>query len=215
MKQIKKLALYIRCSTNKQEITVQKDELYTYIDYLKNRNKDIDYIVYEYIDEGISGSKLDRPQFNRLMGDLKNNAFDVIIITKLDRLSRSLRDLMNTVESIKNHKCDFIVVKDNIDTSTAQGRLLFHVISSFAEFERDVIAERMKKGRDYAEKHGTKTGKPCHRPKVDIDVDGIVHKYKSGMSMNKIADSYGVSITVIKSRLKERGEYQPTYMKVN
>jgi len=203
--EIKKIGVYIRCSTEKQEIVIQKEQIYTYIDFLKKQNKNIEYIIKEYIDEGISGSNLERQSFKRMINDIENNKIDIVMITKLDRLSRSLQDLLNVVKKFKEYSCDFIVIKDNIDTSNPQGRLLFHIIGSFAEFEREIIKDRLTTGRKKAEEKGTKSGKPCHRPKLSIDIDGIVKKFEDGMSMNQISKSYNVSITVIRSRLKERG----------
>ncbi len=202
---IKNIATYIRCSTEKQEITIQKDLIKNYINYLKKQNKKNNYIITNYTDEGFSGSKLDRPSFTRMINDVENNKIDIVIVTKLDRLSRSLQDLLNTVKKFENYSCDFIVIQDNINTSNAQGRLFFHIIGAFAEFEREVIKERMSAGRKKAEVSGTKSGKPCHRPKLNIDVDGVVKKFEDKMSMKQIAKNYNVSITPIRRILKERG----------
>ncbi len=129
---------------------------------------------------------------------------DILIFTKLDRLARSLQDLLNIASKLESKGVKFIVVEQNLDTSTSQGKLLFHILGAFAEFERTIIRERMESGRKKAEIIGTKSGKPCHRPKIEIDTDGVRYKYKQGMSMNQISKFYNVSITPIRRILKEK-----------
>ncbi len=107
---------------------------------------------------------------------------------------------------IKNNKKKFTdeeLIEEYINTTTSQGKLLFHILGAFAEFERTIIRERMEAGRKKAEIVGTKSGKPCHRPKIKIDEDGVKYKYKQGMSMHQIAKNYGVSITPIRRILKQ------------
>jgi|TARA_B000000460_G_C21387450_1_gene336638 DNA invertase Pin-like site-specific DNA recombinase len=203
--EVKRIGLYIRCSTDKQEVVLQREQLYEYVDFIRRRNRETDYLTQEFVDEGESGGSTKRPQFTRMMEAVQDGRLDYIMVTRLDRLSRSLQDLLNTTTALKNHDCDFVITDQNIDTSTPQGRLLFQIMGAFAEFEREAIRERMQHGRKKAAVGGSKSGKPCNRPKLDVDVDGIAYKFGNGMSMNQIAKEYEVSITLVRSRLQERG----------
>jgi len=138
-----------------------------------------------------------------MMDFVEKGKIDIIIFTKLDRLARSLQDLLNTASRLESNGVKFIVVEQNLNTSTSQGKLLFHILGAFAEFERAMIRERMEAGRKKADLVGSKSGKPCHRPMVKIDEDGVKFKYNQGMSMTQIAKNYGVSITPIRRILNK------------
>ncbi|MDP1729231.1 MAG: recombinase family protein [archaeon] len=196
-----RVALYLRCSTIEQELVLQLEALTKRVNRMKEDNPHITYIVTEYKDKGFSGKNKERPEFQKLMKDIEMKKIDCILITRLDRLSRSLQDLLNTTSTLKNNNCNLIVVEQNIDTSDAQGTLLFQIIGAFAEFERTLITERMTSGRKRAEQMGV----ICNRPKKSIDSDGIAYKFKSGWSMNQISKAYNVSITPIRRILRERG----------
>lgn len=200
-----RIGKYKRCSTAKQELILQEDSLTKFITRLKEDNPTNTYEVVDYSDDGISGTTTDRPALQRLLTDIDKKKLDLVIFTKLDRLSRSLQDLLNTTTIFKNNNVDFMVVEQNIDTSTPQGKLLFQILGAFSEFERTIIRERMQRGRDKAKLNGSRSGKPCHRPKKDIDNDGVELKFKNGMSMNQISKMYNVSITPIRRILFERG----------
>ena len=200
-----RVALYMRCSTELQELTLQEETLDKHIQRLREDNPTTEYIIEKFKDNNLSGKNTNRPEFQRLMKIIEMNKIDLVVVTALDRLSRSLQDLLNTTNLFQAHSCNFIVVGKSIDTTNAQGRLLFHILGAFAEFERETIRERMEAGRKRAEVSGTKSGLPCHRPKTSkVDEDGVVYKYKQGISMNQISKMYGVSITPIRRVLKNR-----------
>jgi len=196
------LAKYKRCSTDNQELELQDEILDKQILRMKEDNPTNEYEVLSFQDFAVSGKSVDRPDFQKMMDLCEKKKIGIIIFTKLDRLARSLQDLLNITSKLDSNGIKFIVVEQNLDTSTSQGKLLFHILGAFAEFERTIIRERMESGRKKAELVGTKSGKPCHRPKSDIDEDGVRHKYEKGMSMNSIAKQYGVSITPIRRILK-------------
>lgn|SRR3989338_1511506 len=200
-----RIGKYKRCSTLKQELLLQEESLTKFVTRLKEDNPNNLYEVTDYTDEGISGKNTDRPSLQKLLLDITKKKIDLVIFTKLDRLSRSLQDLLNTVNIFKNNSVDFIVVEQSIDTSTAQGKLMFQILGAFSEFERTIIRERMVAGREKAKITGSRSGKPCNRPKSNVDADGIQLKYQNGMSMNAIAKTYNVSITPIRRILFERG----------
>lgn len=106
----------------------------------------------------ISGSVRSRPELDRLLDQLR--AGDVIVVTKYDRLARSLRDLLEIVEGIKERGGGFRSLAEDIDTTTPAGRLVFHVFASIAQFERERISERTREGLEAAKRRGRVGGRP-------------------------------------------------------
>jgi len=147
-----KVAIYCRVSTEEQDADKQKMACE---EYCKRNNIEIYKI---YIDKGISGSKTSRPSFNELLKDMRLYKFNAIMVTKLDRLGRSLQHLLSLIEEFKNKGVDFIAITQNIDTSSAIGKFQLQVMGAFAEFERNIISERTKEGLRYAKNVG-KRGK--------------------------------------------------------
>ena len=138
------VAIYVRVSTEdqvKRGISLQAQE-----EALKNYANALGYEVFKiYKDEGKSGKDLKhRPAMQELLKDAQNKKFQSILTYKLDRFSRSLRDLIETMEKLKEWGVDFISLQDKIETASATGKLMFHIISAFAEFERNVTSERTK-----------------------------------------------------------------------
>ena len=106
----------------------------------------------------ISGAKRDRPELGKLLDQLRPG--DVVVVAKYDRLARSLRDLLDLVETIKDRGAGFRSLAEDIDTTTPAGRLVFHVFASIAQFERERIAERTKEGLQAAKARGRVGGRP-------------------------------------------------------
>ncbi len=106
----------------------------------------------------ISGAKRDRPELGALLDQLRPG--DVVVVAKYDRLARSLRDLLDLVEAIKDRGAGFRSLAEDIDTTTPAGRLVFHVFASIAQFERERIAERTKEGLQAAKARGRVGGRP-------------------------------------------------------
>jgi DNA invertase Pin-like site-specific DNA recombinase len=106
----------------------------------------------------ISGSKRQRPELDRLLDQLRDG--DVVIVTKYDRLARSLRDLLDIVQAISDRGAGFRSLAEDIDTTTPSGQLVFHVFASIAQFERERISERTREGLDAARRRGRVGGRP-------------------------------------------------------
>jgi site-specific DNA recombinase len=106
-----------------------------------------------------------RPVFQRAKAQVLDGKADGLIVAKLDRLGRSVRDLANIAEELSRAGKQLISVGDSIDTSSSNGKLLFHILSAIAEYERELLIERTKAGRALAERQG----KICHRPRKEID----------------------------------------------
>lgn len=116
----------------------------------------------EIYQEKISGKNSNRPQLKILLEIVQEG--DTIVVMKLDRLGRSLRDLIQIVTDLSERKVHFVSLGDNFDTTTPAGRFFFHVMGAMAEFERNLILERVNSGIAHAQAHGTKSGKPFGRP---------------------------------------------------
>ncbi|OFV67382.1 MAG: recombinase RecB [Candidatus Syntrophoarchaeum caldarius] len=155
----KRVGLYLRVSTEEQvstgaSLAAQKQKLEEYCKFNEW------HIVGEYVDAGLSGGTLNRPQLQRLIEDGKNNLLDVLLVYKLDRLSRSLRDIILTIDELRSYNVDFVSLTEQIDTTTPVGKLMFHIIGAFAEFERDIIRQRVILGMDKKAKDGYVQYKP-------------------------------------------------------
>ena len=147
--------------------------------------------------EVASGAKTDRAQLRRLLNQL--DAGDVVTVTRLDRLARSTRDLLNTLGTIADRKAGFRSLGDTwADTTTSHGRLMLTVLPGLAEFERDLIRSRTGEGRARAKERGVKMGR---KPKMTIhQVKEAVQRRSAGEPMRDIAKTYNVSHSTI-SRL--------------
>jgi DNA invertase Pin-like site-specific DNA recombinase len=147
--------------------------------------------------EKVSGVRADRPQLARLMAGLK--AGDVVAVTKLDRLGRSTRELLDLIERIGKAGASFRSLGDPLwDTSSSQGRLLSTLLAAIADFERDLIRERTGEGRKRAMAAGVKFGRK--RKLSDYQRTEAIKRRKAGETLAAIAKSYGVDISMI-SRL--------------
>jgi len=132
-----RVALYCRVSTEEQKLDKQLQSCKDFA----NRNGH--EIFKEYLDV-ISGSKSSRPSFNELLKDMRSNKFDGIIVSKLDRMGRSLQHLLGLIEEFTSKGIHFMAATQNIDTSSSAGRLQLQIMGAFAEFERNLISERTK-----------------------------------------------------------------------
>jgi DNA invertase Pin-like site-specific DNA recombinase len=175
---------YARVSTQDQDFTGQIEAL----------NAAGATTVYR---EKISGARADRPQLAKLMAALKEG--DVVLVTKLDRLGRSTRELLDLIERIGKAGAAFRSLGDPLfDTTSSQGRLLSTLLAAIAEFERDLIRERTGDGRKRAMAKGVKFGR---KPKLsDYQRQEALKRRASGETLAEIAKSYAVDVSMI-SRL--------------
>ena len=146
-------AIYTRVSTQDQaqhgfSLDAQQDSL---VNYAKVLGYDIFKI---YCDKGKSAKDLKRHEMIQLLKDAESKKFSAIFVYKLDRFSRNLKDLILTIDKLKEWGVDFISLQDKIETSSASGKLMFQVISAFAEFERNIIGDRTKFGMERKAKEG-------------------------------------------------------------
>ncbi|MGG7143586.1 recombinase family protein [Clostridium nigeriense] len=152
-----KIAIYSR----KSKFTGKGDSIENQIEmckeYILNTiSKDVEFTVYE--DEGFSGGNLDRPNFKKLMYDIKNKRFNILVCYRLDRISRNVADFSSTLEILQSNNCSFISIKEQFDTSSPMGRAMIYIASVFAQLERETIAERVKDNMLEIAKNGKWTG---------------------------------------------------------
>lgn len=189
---------YARVSTIKQ--IEAPGGLKAQIDKIKKFCQDPKYqLISLFVDKGVSAID-ERPQFEKMLEAVRKGKADAVIVTRLDRLGRSVLDLVATVTELQQHQCQFIALEQSINTTTSEGRLLFNILSAFAEFEREIIRERMIAGRLRAREQG----KLDHRPRKEIPLDQLHDLYhKRKLSVMACAKYFGCSRGTIYSRLKE------------
>jgi len=153
---MKKVCLYVRVSTQTQTTENQ-------IQALREVAERSGYeIVKIYSDDGISGSKgrEDRPALNQMMKDAVNRQFEMVMCWSIDRLGRSITNLIEIMNELNELKIDMFFSQQSIDTQTSSGRMIFGIFSSLASFEREMIRDRVMAGLDRARKNGVKLGRP-------------------------------------------------------
>lgn len=154
-------------------------------------------IVGEYCDEGVSGAKDSRPALNRFLAEAEMGKFSMILVWKLDRLGRSLVHLVRLMENFRCLDIELVSFSEGLDFTTTTGKLLFQIISAFAEFERDCIRERVMAGLRNARVKGKHIG----RPRKPMDVSEIARLRDDGCSWRQIGMSLGVGATTARRAL--------------
>lgn len=188
---------YARVSTLMQDLDVQIDKIKEYCRY-----KDFD-LIRIYTDKA-TGKNMDRPGFQEMISmiETKDNPLDIggIVIYRLDRVGRSMKDLVNITQRLSQQKVQFVSLSENFDTTTKEGRLFFYIISALAEYERDVIRDRMADGVAAARANNVKFGrKPVDLPMREI----YLQVTKMGVSKSHLARKHRVSRATIYNKLEE------------
>jgi DNA invertase Pin-like site-specific DNA recombinase len=189
----KRVALYLRVSTDDQTVENQREALMAACEARGWR------IVEELSDPGISGAKGrdKRPGFDKLHKAVTRRSIDVVAVWSVDRLGRSLQDLVGFLNELNASGCDLYLERQAVDTTTPAGRAMFQMLGVFAEFERALITERVKAGIARARKRGTKSGKPFGRPQTSQrKIEAIKAELTKGTGVLKTARlcSSGVSV---------------------
>ncbi|MCX7089147.1 MAG: recombinase family protein [Methylococcales bacterium] len=182
---------YARVSTKEQSLSMQ-------VDALKKAGCD------QIHEEIASGAKTSRPVLEEIMRNLRDG--DTLVIWKLDRLGRNLAHLIHLTTKLIEKKVGLISLNDPIDTSTAQGRMVFGIFASLSEFERELIRERTQAGLTSARARGRKGGRPKGMTQAAIEKATIAEAlYKNGsIPVKKIAEQLGISKTTLYLYLRYR-----------
>jgi DNA invertase Pin-like site-specific DNA recombinase len=180
-----RVGVYARVSTNGhgQDPEVQLRELR---DHCARRGW---ALAGEYVDAGVSGAKDRRPELDRMMADAARRRFDCVLVYRYDRFARSLRHLVNALEEFRALGIDFVSLHEGVDTSTPNGRLVFGIFASIAEFERELIRSRVRSGLAAARAKGKRLG----RPRVAVDAVQLSGLRASGASWRAISAQMKVS----------------------
>lgn len=183
---------YARVSTGDQNLDLQ-------IDALQQAGCE------RVFEEKVSGSKSDRPELERLLDQARPG--DVVVIWKLDRLGRSLKHLVDLVSQLNERGIGLQSINDPIDTTNAQGKLIFNIFASLAEFERDLIAERTRAGLQSARARGRVGGRPKGLTS-DAELKAVAAEalYREGkLSVVEIANNLSISKATLYKYLRHRG----------
>jgi DNA invertase Pin-like site-specific DNA recombinase len=193
-------ALYLRVSTDEQTTERQERELR---EVAKARGWEV---VEVYADNGISGSKgrFSRPAFDRLHQDATRRRFDIVMAWAVDRLGRSLQDLIAFLQEIHAAGVDLYLYQQALDTTTPAGKAMFQMLGVFAEFERSMIVARVRSGMAKAKANGTKSGNAIGRPRTPEALrQRIRDAYNAGgVGMRGIAKKFGVSLGTVQTCLR-------------
>ena len=194
---MQRIAVYARVSTTEQNLEPQVHALRR---YAHDRGAE----AVEFTDHGVSGAKDSRPALDAMMSEVRRRRVSAVVVTKLDRLARSVRHLTSLAAEFEALGCSLVVVEQAIDTATPAGRLLFNVLGSIAEFERDLIRDRVRAGQAAAKRRGVKFG----RPEVVVgrqSRERIRRLREAGQTLEAIARMVGVSRRTVSRVLARRG----------
>ena len=190
---MKRIALYARVSTDKQTCENQLQELRSIAERMNYT------IVAEFVDNGISGMKTrqNRPALDQLMKSATQRKFDMVMCWSIDRLGRSLQNLVEILNELQAIKIDLFFLQQGMDTSTPSGRMIFSVFGAIGEFERNLIRERVIAGQKRAVANGVKMGRPS---KMNDGMRSAIKLLREkGMGIKQIARELKVGIGTVYS----------------
>ena len=178
MRQMKLRIGYARVSTDDQKLDLQMQAL---------ERACCDRI---FIDKGLSGGSGDRPGLNEMISNFEPG--DTLVVWRLDRLGRSLTNLIQLMETLGKQGIHFFSLSENIDTSSSGGRLVFHMMAALAEFERNLISERTKAGMEAARQNGRRLGRPPCLEGERLHA-AILAVTENGAPVERVAQRFGIS----------------------
>jgi DNA invertase Pin-like site-specific DNA recombinase len=189
-----RVALYARTSRAGQHVDVQLRQLR---EIAKQRRWQV---VDEFVDDEVSSRRRHRPQFEAMLKAAHAGQVDLVAAVALDRYARSVRELIDLGDQLQGWGVDLISLREQIDTSSAVGRMVFHVLAALAEFERELLRERTLEGLDGARRRGKALG----RPTAGVDADLVRELRAEGLSWPKVAKRIGASESTCRRALKQR-----------
>jgi len=182
---------YARVSTADQDLSGQKDRL-------------IQHGAVRVFEDVISGKTFNRPGLTALLDQARPN--DTLAVIRLDRLGRSLKELLETVDALKAREINLISLEERIDTTSAAGELVFHVFGAIAHFERRLISERTKDGLASARKHGRIPGRPRLPPATISALQDLVG---AGKSVSQAAKHLGIGRSTAYKAIRSKSQPKP------
>ena len=196
---VKRAVIYVRVSTSIQNVEAQLMQLR---EAAKAQGVKV---IAEIADRGVSGvkSRKEREGFDRLNKMMEAKKIDVILCWSIDRISRSMLDLAQFLESIQAHGVDLYCHQQNISTNSTAGRLIFNIFSSLASWEREMITERVRMGIERAKKNGVKLGRPTNVN--DGTKDQVLALRKKGVSIGQIAKRLKIGVGTTVNTINSQG----------
>jgi putative DNA-invertase from lambdoid prophage Rac len=192
-----RVGLYVRISTVDQNPEMQLQELESY-------SKSRGFTVVRVFEDRATGTNTNRPAFRELLSLARARELDAIVVWKLDRFARSLKDLIVTLQDLDDIGVRFISLKDHIDFTTAHGRLLVHILACFAEFESATCKERVLAGIANARRNGKRLGRPTR-----IDEYRVTDLRRRGYSLSTIGKQVGCTRGAVSKILRRTGFPNP------
>jgi DNA invertase Pin-like site-specific DNA recombinase len=180
---LKRAALYTRVSTIDQNPETQGIELRL---FAQQRGYEI---VHEYVDHGVSGTKVRRPALDQLLKDANRHKFDAVLVWSCDRLARSTKHFLQVLDELSELGIQFLSKREALNTEGPLGRAILVIISAIAELEKSLIVERVRAGMRRAKLEGRRIG----RTPLDVDHAALVKDRLSGMSLTVVAKKHGLS----------------------
>jgi DNA invertase Pin-like site-specific DNA recombinase len=189
-----RVAIYARVSTDDQNCALQ-------LEALRAHCKRWEYeVTQEYVDQGVSGKNASRPALDKLLADAREKRFDAVIVWKIDRFGRSVKNFTQHLCTLDSYGVGFVSMSEPIDTrkSSPMADLLMHILIAFAQFERSMIVERVKSGMAAAKHKGIR----CGRPRAVVDRAKIRTLHAQGLSLRAIGRKVGTSYATVARLLK-------------
>jgi DNA invertase Pin-like site-specific DNA recombinase len=191
---MKRVGIYLRVSTTDQSTEIQIKDLMSYSE-LRG------WKVSGVFEDKMTGTHINRPNFKLLMDQCRQRQIDIVLVYKLDRAFRSLRDTVNTLHELGELGVEFISLRDpGLDMTTSMGKLMIHIVAAFAAFEADIIKARVRAGLDHAKSKGKTLG----RPRV-VNVDLVRQLRREGKSLSQIAKALNTTKGCVSKTLKKFG----------
>jgi DNA invertase Pin-like site-specific DNA recombinase len=183
---------YARVSSKDQDLEIQINEIKKFCNYR-------DFELVRMFTDKASGKDINRDGFQDMLQAIHKKTFDAdaVVVFKIDRMGRSLKNLIDILEDFSKCHIQFISISDNMDTTLPMGKLMFQIVGAFAEYERIVINERTRLGIDQAQKDGVRFGRPRKR----VDLEAMKADIAAGIPKTKVCKKYGVGKTYLYSRL--------------
>src|SRR2546427_8036007 len=178
----KRVAVYARVSTGDQSCEPQLRDLREYVAARGWQGE-------EYVDVGVSGARQRRPALDRLLAAVKARRVDVVVVAAFDRMGRSVRHLVETLDLFRHLDVEFISLREQIDTGSPLGQAVFAIIAAIAQLERSLIAERVRAGLRRARAEGKRLG----RPPVQVDRQRLESAIRHGLPVRAAARELGIS----------------------
>jgi DNA invertase Pin-like site-specific DNA recombinase len=193
---MKRAALYCRVSTIDQHPETQLHDLRQ---FAAQRGLQI---VQEYVDHGFCGARARRPELDRMMEDARRHKFDILMVWACDRLARSTKHLLQTLDELNGFGIQFLSQREAIDTEGPLGRAIIVIVSAMAELERCIIIERVRAGMRRAKLEGRRIG----REPLQVNLAALLRDRERGLSLNQLAKAHGISKASVCRVLKQERE---------